>query len=483
MKKILSIGAMAISMLFMLACDPQDKSDYSLGSIPTPEDLDFIATPSADKDNVIILENNSDLSGVAVWEISNGAKSKGNKVTIDFPFKGDYTVLMTLYTQGGSSFISKVITIAEDDMSLLNTPMYNALTGGANDADGKTWVFDQYHDGHFGVGPADAATPSWWSCPAEGKTRSCMYSQEFTFKQIGVKLEWTNNGNVYTNASGKTALAALGYTNAVAPPDGDFDVEYATAESYTFSLNETAKTLTLSSGAFFGHYTGTATYEILSLTEDELYVKCVSTVEPGNGWWYRFIPKEKNVKPVVIIPIVAKPLAEDFESETKKVNFTYDNMGDLVNPFYSNPAPVGINTSAKAFFYQKTTAFYSNIFFDAATYKFDLTTQNKIKLKVYIPSYNDYETSYDVAGSWVSNTKLLKMVAVKLQNSALGGNAYTTQAEVTFTDLETDKWIELTFDFSAVSTREDFDRIVIQFGAEGHAGPGIFFFDDFTFSE
>ena len=48
-------------------------------------------------------------------------------------------------------------------------PMYNALTGGAANLGGKTWVFDQYHDGHFGVGPAKGGgdydgTPKWWSC-------------------------------------------------------------------------------------------------------------------------------------------------------------------------------------------------------------------------------------------------------------------------------------------------------------------------------
>ena len=43
-------------------------------------------------------------------------------------------------------------------------------------------------------------------------------------------------------------------------------------------------------------------------------------------------------------------------------------------------------------------------------------------------------------------------------------------------DLATDKWIELEFDFSEVKDRQDYDRIVIQFGAEGHAASGIFFF-------
>lgn len=483
MKKFIYIWASFLSVLFMVACDPQENSEFSLGEKPKVEDMDFKVTPSADKPNVIYLENVSDISGVATWDLGDGSTAKGEAATASFPFKGEYTVVMSLYTKGGSASISKTITIAQDDMSLLNTPMYNALTGGASNLAGKTWVFDQYHDGHFGVGPADATSPTWWSCPAEGKTESSLYSQEFTFTQVGVKLQWKNNGSVYTNEAGRKALADLGHSTSVVPGAGDFDVKYTPAESYTFNLNEAAKTITLNDGAFIGHYTGTSTYQILSLTENEMYLKCTSVTEPGNGWWYRLIPKEKNIKPVVIIPLKAKPLTEDFESATAKVTFTHEDMGNLVSASYSNPAPVGANTSSKVFLYQKTSAFYSNIRFDATGYKFDLTTLNKVTLKVYIPSYNDYTTENNVAGDWVSNKKLAKKVAVKLQNSKLGGNAYTTQTEVSFTNLETDKWLELTFDFSSVSSREDYDRIVIQFGDEGHAGPGIFFFDDFAFSE
>jgi hypothetical protein len=358
--------------------------------------------------------------------------------------------------------------------------MYNALTGGAANLAGKTWVFDQYHAGHFGVGPVASATPSWWECPAEGKTNSCLYTQKFTFTQIGVKMKWENNGYVYSNENGRAALASLGYPNSVVPGDGDFDIEYAPKAAYTFSLDETAGTITLSDGGFFGHYAGTSTYQILVLNDNEMYLKCASTVEVGNGWWYRFIPIELNVKPV--IPSKAIPLSEDFENATPKVVFNKDDMGTLSGR-YSNPGPVPINQSATVYLYQKSTGFYSNIYFNAGNYKFDLTTQNKIKLKVFIPSYNDYTTSNAVAGSWIANDKLQKKIAVKLQDSSLGGNAWSTQTEVSYTDLATDQWLELTFDFSSVSAREDYDRIVVQFGGEGHAGPGIFFFDDFTFGE
>lgn len=483
MKYIQKLAGLAALIIVMFACKPEMDSSIDIGQTPTEDQLDFTATPTAAKANILEIKNTSTIAGIVTWDFGNNTKGKGESATVEYPFKGTYNVVMTLYSKGGSVSKSKTITIANDDMSMLNTPMYTALTGGASNLAGKTWVFDQFHDGHFGVGPADDSSPSWWSCPAEGKTKSCLYSQEFTFTQVGVKMVWKNNGSVYTNENGRVALAGLGYPNSVVPGDGDFDVAYAPKSSYTFTLKESAKTLTLSDGAFFGHYAGTSTYEIIKLTEDELYIKCISTVEPGNGWWYRLIPKEKNVKPTVIIPLKATPLSEDFEGTTSKVVFKYEDMGSLVSASYSNPAPVPVNTSSKVFLYQKTSAFYSNIYFSTNEYKFDLTEQNKVKMKVFIPSYNDYLGTYDVAGSWISVNQLQHQVAVKLQDSSLGGNAWTTQTEVVKANLESDKWIELTFDFSSVSNRQDYDKIVIQFGAEGHAAPGIFFFDDFTFGK
>ena len=480
----MKIGIMTlISFFVMIACDPQEKNDYALGTMPTADQLDFSTTPTAAKANIIDIKNTSKVVGIATWDFGNGAKGKGETATIQYPLKGTYTVVLTLYTSGGSATISKTITIANDDMSLLNTPMYNALTGGAANLAGKTWVFDQYHDGYFGIGPAGDASASWWNAKAEEKTGSSLFSNEFTFTQVGVKFQWKNNGSVYTNASGVTDLAGKGYTTSVATPVGDFDVVYAPKTNYTFALNEAAKTITLSGGAFLGHYAGTSTYQIYTITDDVLYLKCVSTVESGNGWWYRLIPKEKNIKPIIIIPMKAIPLSEDFESATPKVPFANEDMGSLTNFSYSNPAPLGLNTSGKVGLYQKSGGFYSNIFFIASGYKFDLVEQNKITLKVFIPSYNDYTTSFATAGSWVSNDKLKPQVSVKLQNATLGGNAYTTQTEIIKADLEKDKWIDLTFDFSGVSTRLDYDKIVIQFGAEGHAAPGIFFLDDFKFKK
>ena len=193
-----------------------------------------------------------------------------------------------------------------------------------------------------------------------------------------------------------------------------------------------------------------------------------------------FGPKEKNVKPEVAVKAVK--LSEDFEADKLSVDFAREDMGEL-DFIYSNPAPVPVNTSKKVYLYEKSIGFYSNISYTAPDYKFDLTKANKVRMKVFVPSYNDYTTVADVAGDWIAVNQLQKQVAVKLQNSAAGGSAWETQTEIVKTNLTTDQWIELEFDFSEVKDRKDYDKIVIQFGAEGHAAPGIFFFDDFYFGE
>jgi hypothetical protein len=481
MKNILKIGFMALlSALTMVACDPQEDSGYSLGGIPNASELSFTATPSATKANVIEFKNTSKVAGVATWSLGDGSTVKGETVTGSYPYAGTYNVTMTLYTSGGAVSTTKDVVIAADDFSLLNTPNFNALTGGASKPGGKTWVFDQYVIGHFGVGPAAGTTAEWWQCPANGKEGSSLYSQEFTFIQDGMKLIWKNNGYIYTNGAGKNALPP---SNFVENPGGvgDFDVAYTPGNNLTFSFNEASMTLKLSDGAFLGHYAGTSEYKIIKLTDDELYIRCASTVEPVNAWYYRFIPIEKRVKPE--IPLKEKPLAEDFEKAVPAVSFTGETMGLLTSASYANPAPVPTNTSSKVYLYQKSSDFYSNIFYTATGYKFDLTNQHKVKLKVFIPSYNDYVTDNNVAGSWIANAKLRPQVAVKLQDSSLGGNAWQTQTEIVKENLPTDKWIDLEFDFSAVSTNKNYDKIVIQFGGEGHSGTGIFFFDNFEFTK
>lgn len=99
-------------------------------------------------------------------------------------------------------------------------------------------------------------------------------------------------------------------------------------------------------------------------------------------------------------------------------------------------------------------------------HRMDLTERNTFDMKVYFPSSNDYTGA------------LTPTAAIKLQNSLLGPNAWTTQTEVLLPVTEFDSWVTLTFNFGAVMDSVNYDQVVVQLGGEGHFVPAQFYFDD-----
>lgn len=474
MKNIIYMGwLLAMFAYLFTACSPQEFDDYSTGAAPTESDVSFTIKPVDNETNIIEFKNTSSRVGLSNWSFDGGKTvENGESIIKEYPFAGTYGVIFTFATVDGSISITREVIIENDDLALLAHPLYTALTGGADKAEGKTWVFDQYKKGHLGVGPAGAPTPEWWAAGPNEKLDCSLYDQEYTFKQVGVEMIWKNEGQVYTNEEGKAKLLSDGFGPATVPPAGDFDVEYTPKDKYTFSLNTQDSTLTISDGGFLGFYAGTSEFKILSIDDEYMTIRANSAVKASDAWFARFVVKELNVEPEKE-PVETKeiPLSEDFEKEESTIEFAMEEMGELTSHSYSNPAPVPINKSSKVYLYEKKAGVpYSNISFVASGYNFDLTDQNTIKMKVYIPSYNDYTTENDVAGDHVANKVLQQSIAVKLQNNDLGGNAWETQTEILMTGLEMDKWLELEFDFSGVASREDYNKIVIQFGTEGHNG-------------
>ena len=487
-----------LSAIMFAACSPQEDDKYSLGELGTvtPDIVSFSQAPSPTSNNVIIFTNTSKVNSpvTAVWDLGNGSTARGNKVTGSYPMKGDYTVTLTLYGADGSSASrSEVIHIEEDDFGLISTPAYVNLTGGIDNPKGKTWVFDQYNNftkevaeatgfdikGHMGLGPRNSYSQEWWGAPPNEKKDWKLYDFRFTFIQEGARLIIETAGEGYGR---KASAATIGGFNVTGSSGDDVFFPYE-GGSYTFSIDESGQypVLTLSGNAFMGYYCGTQDYEIIYQTDKVMALRVDNQVE-GQDWIFVYCLEELNIaEPPIVKEPKAKPLFEDFESGKLTVNFVTQDMGPL-SGIVDNPAPIPINTSNKVYRYQKRL-FYSNLSFTASDYKFDLTRQNKIRLKVYIPSYNDYETENAVAGDWITEKRLRPQLAVKLQNSDMGGNAWETQTEIIKRDLTMDRWLELEFDFISVSDCEDYDKIVIQFGGEGHAGEGLFFFDDFAFCE
>lgn len=469
MKKIMNnLFWVPVIAVFMISCS---EDDPAIGSAPVVEDAAFSFSPSEENDNIINFSSTTS-AFLKKWDFGNGTSAEGNSVKGTFPVKGSYTVTLTVYTAGGSVSVTQTVDIAETDPTLLDIPVYNMLTGGNAKPEGKTWVVDAANGGHFGLGPKAGSSPEWYQAGANEKDGGGLYNDKYTFKLDDFTYLFETAGDIYLNGG-----QASNFAGAQPSPVGDYTAPYTAPESLRWSVSEDAEGnqfLTITQGGFIGYYTGVSTYQILTLEENEMFLKYYDAANAEFAWYIRLIP-EGYTEPEEPKEYKIEDLNEDFDGNGN-ISFIDDSQGSIVT--YDNPAPVPINTSAKVGKYTKAdgqAGEWANIQVQL-NYKMDIRERNVIRLKVFLPNYNDYTT---MGGEdWQTYKTLQKQVAVKLQNSELGGNAYTTQAEIIHKDLETDKWLELTFDFSAHASREDFDKIVIQIGGEAVFTGGIFFIDD-----
>lgn len=428
--------------------------------------------------NVFAFQNNTP-EVITHWDFGNGQKAEGVAATTQYPFAGDYTVKMTVLAQGGSTVDSVVISVAQDNMTLLDDPLFEFLTGGADNLDGKTWVLDSTRAGHMGVGETTADFGNWWNAAPMDKAGLALYDDKVTFTLVGSKYEYENNGRTYANGG---VYADLG-GEAVAEPDGgDFIVKFPVAENLTWgvSFEGDKKFITFPNGVqggFICYYAGAPfKYEVLDVNENELLLR----QNVGWGAWFFRLVREGYVPPVeeeVKKPIQAEDITDAFDGEG---NIAWDL--DAVNFWggYDNPRIHGANTSMRVAKYERDASQQFGNVQTTLEYRMDLSERNIITLKAYFPSYNDYTTEDADAAPWMPYKNLQMQVAVKLQDST-NAAPWETQHEVIQMVDVTDEWVELTFDFSDSADAEEFiyDKIVLQIGGEGQHLPGTFFIDDF----
>ncbi|TDQ07001.1 PKD domain-containing protein [Pedobacter metabolipauper] len=444
------------------ACKRTEFPDEGMAA-PVAADVKFSATPKSANANIIDFKNESE-GFKAIWDLGNGASGEGSTISGSYPEAGTYTVKLTIFTKGGYATTTKQVIIAQTNTSMLTGPDYDLLTGGAVSAAGKTWVVDKEKSGHLGVGPIGSGSAEWYNADPNEKATAGFYDDEMTFNTNGLKYTYKNNGTTFVNGANGAGLGGTVQAN-------DFTVNFTPPTNMTWNFSQTGsqRFINISNNGFLAYYTGVSKFEIITLTENELYVKFADRANAGNAWWVRMVPKG-YVHPVIPVepkPLRAASLNDDFDANGN-VTWLAENIN--YKRAYDNPAPVPINASAKVGFYAKMDGDnfqYGNLQ-TTLNHRFDLTTKNKIKLKVFIPGYNDF-------------TKVNPKVAIKLQNSLLGGNSWTTQREVAHVITEFNKWIELEFDFSAFAADDVYDKIVVQLGGEGHPFPGIFYIDDFEF--
>jgi PKD repeat protein len=304
-------GILAI-ILAVAACEPQMADKPDIGAAPTADQLNFTITPGSDEFNFVI-ENTSSITGIASWDFGNGTKGTGNSNVARYPMPGNYTVKLTLVTRGGFATLTKTLTQTETDFSIFTDPVYVNLTGGVDDADGKTWVVDADSKGHFGVG--DVTKPyllglDWWSANPHDKDGTGAYDDELTFILTDFIVKYDNKGVSYVKGYTKDdpALATV-YLNPRQNKD-DWDVDYATPVTGNWSIveknGENYIIINSATPIFPGLDVGAKdhTYKILQIDENLLELTCESSYESWTLWHYFLIPKG-YVRPTITYTVDA----------------------------------------------------------------------------------------------------------------------------------------------------------------------------------
>ncbi|UII23861.1 PKD domain-containing protein [Fulvivirga ligni] len=448
MRYILKKYWLFLVILLPLAC----QEEYELGDTPPVEaDAAFTMTTAEDSDNKIIFSSGSD-SFLKIWDLGNGQTGKGNTITGIYPDSGTYVINLTVYNAAGSISSTQEIYIAMPDPTLLDKPLYNFLTGGADAENGKVWVMDSTSKSHFGVGPnpVDEAAgyfPNYYDAGALEKSGGGMYDDTYTFKLAAYGFEMETNGNVYINPAQSGE-----FSETYESPVGDLTANYNAPENLTWNIVEAGEfpILTISNGGFLGYYTGVSTYQIISISENQMFLRYLDSSTPDLSWYIKLIQAGYDAgggegggeeEPETY----SLPLT--FETEVP----TFDVFGGSTYEVVDNPDASGINTSAKVATTTHGGETWAGLFV-SLTDPLDFSSLNTFKIKVWAPQTGTFR--------------------LKFENAANGDDFVEIDQDITVVE----EWQELSFDVSAV-TSDQYSKIVI-FPGWNVSNAGTFYFDD-----
>ena len=354
MKNIKNIYIVLFSMaLAFLGC--QEK-EYEFGDIIAPSSIVINAEIIGQDVNDPDLAN-GDGSGIVNFTVSadnassyvyyfNGVASASPSGIFSKRFSkvgtNTYTVVVKANGTAGVS-TTKSMDI-EVYSSFTDIEAENFLSG-ANIGDSKKWYWQADVDVHVGLGPVtedygggEFAYEAWWNgIKAWDSEKACMYDNEFVFTRTedGITFEQTVGpsfvpgtyagslgvaGDICHDETVATSMFGLkqvsfGPSTSKAAIEGSYDNEDYRRTSFEISDN-----------GFMGWLVGSSTYDIISISNDELFVRII---EAGDGfaWYHRFT----STKPSQDASYAYNDLVweDDFNTDgaPDATNWTYD-LGD-----------------------------------------------------------------------------------------------------------------------------------------------------------
>ncbi len=315
MKTIKYMTSLILLLLLMVGCEDEN---YEFGDIVAPINLsvefevvgqdlsnpDFYYGDGSGLVNFTVSADNA-ISYTFHFDDGSSAPAINGKLTHLFTEVGvnSYDVIVSANGRGGIStnFPMKVEVFS----SFVDDEAKDFLSGGLNSS--KTWFWAADQPGNIGLGPNEVMLdgshtfPAWFFSNAFHPDKLCMYDAEMVFTQDsdGNLTFQQTVGQAYIPGTFAGNLGVDGDTchgSDVVPSLGNqYDVALIPSSSIAtkdgVEPEYRGTTIRFSDDGFMSWYIASSDFEIITITDNEMYVR---VEEPGFAWYCRFQTTNPN---------------------------------------------------------------------------------------------------------------------------------------------------------------------------------------------
>ena len=285
-----SIFALLFLLIGMGSCT-EDK--YSFGDITVPSEFTLTTAlagasttnPTGDGTGVVVITAKASNAITYKIDFGDGTIKMIPSGTINYkyadPGTKSYTITANAVGTAGTTTTSstKVTVYVAFEIP---AAMLSALTNGSS----KKWVMANDVPGHFGIGPADGFTPSWWFA-GPNTYEAKAYDDEVTFSQDAsknVSITVDNKGDSFVIGAATTYYGFSGADGLYAVnTEGTKKLTFMGATSASTTANSTRVQFTVPGNGIVNFGTGATTYEILSITSTSIQLRNIGA--DGNAWY------------------------------------------------------------------------------------------------------------------------------------------------------------------------------------------------------
>ena len=286
----------------LLIVNSCQDDDATFGPIIVPTNLQIEATVADDRSgNVTVTPTAEGAINFHILfqpELDPVVITPGQDGEFRYTQPGEFTALVTViaFGTGGASTSASIELELDVEATISAETLFNIAGNGE-----KRWIWDADIAGHFGVGPPDGDTPSFFSAgPFALSGNGCIYDDilVFSFDQDqNLSFELETNGNSFIN------WAEVNRFFPTATPQQfvdecrfiDDQVDLNTAFSILPGAEAGDNEILNVPRSFLSYWNGASEFEILELTEDRLSVRSIQQPFNGGGelaWYFIFRPED-----------------------------------------------------------------------------------------------------------------------------------------------------------------------------------------------